>query len=231
MFPIKKIVNHKSFFNVVVFLSFIHLIMFIDKRAYNCVLIFGSLTIIFNYFLNKIEINLLCSIVATNIFFGCKKNKEGFDIAQITEQLKNIQKNSQKKVATEEEDEEDEEDEEVEEDEEDEEVKKGNSKEMVKKKEEVVKILEKITKKNTKKKEKGNKEEIVTKQKKNIEGLLSKFNELKNNKDAVINPQALSLFMNMNKSISNASDESQFHNLKNLLKNNKEAVKNLIDAF
>jgi len=221
MFPIKKIVNHKSFFNVVVFLSFIHLIMFIDKRAYNCVLIFGSLTIIFNYFLNKIEINLLCSIVATNIFFGCKKNKEGFDIAQITEQLKNIQKNSQKKVATEEEDEEDEEVE----------VKKGNSKEMVKKKEEVVKILEKITKKNTKKKEKGNKEEIVTKQKKNIEGLLSKFNELKNNKDAVINPQALSLFMNMNKSISNASDESQFHNLKNLLKNNKEAVKNLIDAF
>jgi len=195
--------------------------MFIDKRAYNCVLIFGSLTIIFNYFLNKIEINLLCSIVATNIFFGCKKNKEGFDIAQITEQLKNIQKNSQKKVATEEEDEEDEEVE----------VKKGNSKEMVKKKEEVVKILEKITKKNTKKKEKGNKEEIVTKQKKNIEGLLSKFNELKNNKDAVINPQALSLFMNMNKSISNASDESQFHNLKNLLKNNKEAVKNLIDAF
>ena len=224
MIPIKKIINNPSFFNFVIILSFIHIIMFIDKRDYNCVLIFGSLTFIFNFFLNKIEINLLCSIVATNIFFACKKNKEGFDIGKLAQQLENIQQKSSKKdVGPEEEDEVEEEDGEVEEE---------DGQEVVKKKHKIVKKNHKMDKKNkiVKKKDKGYKKEI-TNQKKNIEGLLGKFAELKNNKDAVINPQALSVFMNMNKSISNATDESEFYNLKNLLKNNKEAVKNLIDAF
>ena len=69
------------------------------------------------------------------------------------------------------------------------------------------------------------------KKKVNMEGLLNKFNKLKNNKDAAINPQALSAFMNMNKKISKASSDDEFHNIKNLLKNNKETIKKLIDVF
>jgi len=201
--------------------------MFIDEGSYNCVFIFGSLTFIFNYFLNKIEINLLCAIVATNIFFGCKKNKEGFDVSKL---LKNIENNGGIKQISEKLSEslEKKEEEEEEEEEDEEEDKKKKIEKMEKKLEATKKIINKKKKKNIKKE--GYKKEINI-QKQNIEGLLNKFNELKNNKDSVINPQALSIFMNMNKKISNASDESEFHKLKNTLKNNKEAIKSLIDAF
>ena len=205
MLSIKKIVNHKFFFNFVIILSLIHNIMFIAEGSYNCIFIFIALSFIFNYFLNNPKINLLLSIVFTNIFFGCKKMKEGLE----------------NKDEEDDDDDEDDEEEDDEDDEDDEEEKKKKMKKIKKKiekeKEEKKNILESVMDSN--------------KKKVNMEGLLNKFNKLKNNKDAAINPQALSAFMNMNKKISKASSDDEFHNIKNLLKNNKETIKKLIDVF
>ena len=209
MLSIKKIIKHKFFFNFVVILSIVHNIMFIADGSYNCVFIFSSLTLIFNYFLNKSEISLLCSIVFTNILFGCKKIKEG---------LKN--KDDEEHDDEDDEEHDDEEHDDKEHDEEKHEDKKDKYKNIDKlltgKKKNKMKEVKNIDKK---------------KQKKNLEGLLNKFNVLKNDKDSIINPQALSVFMNLNKKMSSATSENDFTDLKKLLRNNKETMKNIIDAF
>ena len=79
MLNLKKVVNHKFFFNFVVFLSTLHIIMFLNDKSYNCILIFSTLTFIFNYFYNNPKIDLLLAMIFTNVFFGCKKIKEGFE--------------------------------------------------------------------------------------------------------------------------------------------------------
>jgi len=226
MLTIKKIVNHKFFFNFVVILSFVHNIMFIADGSYNCVFIFSALTFIFNYFLNKPKISLLCAIVSTNIFFGCKKIKEG---------LKNKDKKDKKDKDEDNDDENHEDNDDENHEDNDDENHEGNDDEELLEK--VKKIKENIIEDNKMKKNKENDDEDnkmkknKENQKKRIEGLLNKFDILKNDKDSIINPKALSVFMNLNKKVSNANSDGEFHNLKNLLKNNKQTMKNLIDAF
>ena len=74
---VKKIINHKVFFWMVIFIAIINLTVFILDKSYNCVIIFVAAAFLSIHFIKNMALALFTTILISNFVFGCTKVKEG----------------------------------------------------------------------------------------------------------------------------------------------------------